>query len=125
MNYNYKTLIADDDPEMRDVLRGFLEELGCTVDGEVENGRDAVKQISLIQPKLCFIDIEMPIKNGLEVLEEIKALSIKTFPIIVSGHSTIDNVKLAVGLGAKGFIVKPYEIDKVKQILEKYSVSLP
>ena len=124
MKYQYKTLIADDDPDLRDVLRGFLEELGCTVDGEVENGRDAIKQISIIHPQISFIDIEMPIKNGLDVLEEIKQLSINTFPVIVSGHSTIDNVKAALGLGAKGFIVKPYDIDKVSQILEKYQSSL-
>ena len=120
MNFNFKTLIADDDPEMRDILRGCLEELGCTIDGEVENGRDALKHLGIIQPDIAFIDIEMPVKNGLEVLQEIKQVSPNTRPIIVSGHNTITNVKSALALGAKGFVVKPYEIDKIKQILEKF-----
>ncbi len=121
MTYNFKILIADDDREMRNLLRGYLEELGCHIDIEVENGRDALKQVALIQPQLAFIDIEMPIKSGLEVLQEINTLSPKTLPIIVSGHNTIANVKSALALGAKGFIVKPYSIDKIQQILEKYA----
>lgn len=120
MTFNFKTLIADDDPDMRNLLRDFLEELGCTVDIEVENGRDALKHLGIIQPDIAFIDIEMPVKTGLEVLQEIKEISPKTKPIIVSGHNTIANVKSALALGAKGFVVKPYEIDKIKQILEKF-----
>ena len=115
-----KTLIADDDPEMRDLLKEILVDLGCHIDAEVDNGRDAINKIVLIQPDLAFIDIEMPIQSGLDVLEEIKGKAPQTYSIIVSGHSTISNVKTALTLGAKGFVVKPYDSDKIKQILEKY-----
>ena len=120
MQKTLKTLIADDDPEMRDLLKEILIDLDCHIDAEVDNGRDAINKIVLIQPDLAFIDIEMPIQSGLDVLEGINGKASQTYPIIVSGHSTIENVKTALTLGAKGFIVKPYDSDKIKQILEKY-----
>ena len=120
MTKTIKTLIADDDPDARAILRTILEELDCHVDAEVEDGLDAVNQILLIQPDIAFIDIEMPIKDGFDVLGEIRGKALNTYPIIVSGHSTIKNVKATLELGAKGFVVKPYNIDKIKQILEKY-----
>ena len=120
MTTRLKMLIADDDSEMRELLREILEQFGHTVESEVENGRDALTKINLNQPDIAFIDIEMPFIDGLGVLKELQFKKSSTYPIIISGHSTIDNVKTTLGLGAKGFVVKPYDPDKIKQILIKY-----
>jgi len=116
-------IIADDVKEMRKLLASTLSALNIKIIDEVDNGRDALNLIILNKPHLCFLDIDMPQMNGLEVLDEIRIQSIDVYPVIISGHSTADNVKNAITLGAKGFVVKPYTLNKVKQITEKYQRS--
>jgi len=120
MDKQIKVLIADDEENMQELLRISLEKLGCNVDSVVSDGYEALKQLNIIQPDIAFLDIDMPIKSGIDVLEEISASSIKVYPVIVSGHSTPVNVKAALGLGAKGFVVKPYTESKLQQIINKY-----
>ena len=120
MDKQIKVLIADDVPTMQKLLKQSLEGLGCTVDAVVADGHEALKQINVIQPDIAFLDIDMPIKTGIDVLEELSLSTIKVYPVIVSGLSTSVNVKTALELGAKGFVVKPYTVSKLEQILQKY-----
>lgn len=113
-------LIADDVEELRLLLKQTLETLGFNVVSMVEDGDQAVEDIKKLNPDLAFLDIEMPGKTGIEVLNIIKESQLNTFPVIISGNSTVDNVKKVISLGAQGFIVKPYSFDKVKQITDKY-----
>jgi len=113
-------LIADDMEEMRLLLRKTLETLGINVIAQVADGEQALQAIAAQQPDLCFLDIDMPGRSGLELLREIGSRRIVTYPVIISGHSTIDNVKAAVAEGAKAFVVKPYTFDKVKQVTDRY-----
>lgn len=117
-------LIADDVEELRLLLKKTVETLGFSVIALVEDGDQAVAKIKELNPDISFIDIEMPGKSGIDVLNILKASQSKTFPVIISGNSTVDNVKKVIGLGAKGFIVKPYSFDKVKQITDKYLESI-
>lgn len=113
-------LIADDVEELRLLLKQTLETLGFNVVSMVSDGDQAVEEIKNLNPDLSFLDIEMPGKTGIEVLTIISASQSNTFPVIISGNSTVDNVKKVIQLGAKGFIVKPYSFDKVKQVTDKY-----
>ena len=117
-------LIADDVEELRLLLKKTVETLGFSVIALVEDGNEAVAKIKELNPDISFIDIEMPGKSGIDVLNILKASQSKTFPVIISGNSTVDNVKKVIELGAKGFIVKPYSFDKVKQITDKYLESI-
>jgi len=120
MDKQIKVLIADDVVEMQELLKQSLHGLGCNVDAIVSNGHEALKQINLIQPDIAFLDIDMPIKTGIDVLEELSVSSLQVYPVIVSGLSTTVNVKAALELGAKGFVVKPYTLSKLEQILNKF-----
>lgn len=113
-------LIADDMEEMRVLLQKTLETLGISVIAHVADGEQALQAIIEHQPDLCFLDIDMPGKTGLELLREIGDRRIATYPVIISGHSTIDNVKTAIAQGAKAFVVKPYTFGKVKQVTDRY-----
>ena len=120
MENKYRVLIADDVEEMRELLKATIEPLGCSVDAEAEDGMEALRLIVTIQPDIVFLDINMPVKSGLDVLAEMKTMDLKVFPVIVSGHSTVSNVQEAIQLGARGFVVKPYSTEKIQQILEKF-----
>lgn len=113
-------LIADDSEEMRLLLRKTLETLGINVIALVEDGVQALQAIDAQQPDICFLDIDMPGKTGLEILRELGDRQLRTYAVIISGHSTVDNVKAAISQGAKGFVVKPYTFDKVKQVTDRY-----
>ena len=60
----------------------------------------------------------MPGKSGLEVLASINSLAKVPWTVIVSAHSTTDNFKKAIENGAKGFVVKPYTVAKIKQMID-------
>ncbi len=117
-------LIADDVETMQQLLKKILESIGVKVIAEVANGELALQAIIDLKPDICFLDIDMPGRTGLEVLEEIRTRSITTYPVIVSGHSDINNIKAAIALGVKAFVVKPYSLDKIKHTVASYLVSI-
>lgn len=115
-----RALIADDVFEMRKLLKSSLQSLGFTVVAEAEDGADALEKIAEFQPDIVFLDIEMPGMSGIVVLDEIRLNELDVYPVIVSANSTIANIKSVFDKGAKGFIVKPYNIKKMKEMYNKY-----
>lgn len=114
-------LIVDDNIAARKLLRSVLAGLGQrTMINEATSGEEAIRQIKISIYHIVFLDIEMPDMNGLEVLKEILLEVPDQFVVMVSANATIDNVKKAVELGGKGFIVKPYAGEKVKAALDRY-----
>ncbi len=114
-------LIVDDNTAARKLLRSVLAGLNQrTTVSEAASGAEAMRQIKLSIYHVIFLDIEMPEVNGLKVLMDILADVPDQFVVMISANATIANVKKAVELGAKGFIVKPYATDKVKAALDRY-----
>ena len=113
-------LIADDEPLFRNWIRANLAELNCHTIESASNGKEAVSIFRKRRPEIIFMDIDMPILNGLEAMKQIITIDTNAYVVIVSGCSTFDNVKIALDSGAKGFIVKPYTIKKVTEIINKY-----
>lgn len=110
---NEKVLIVDDSRIMRDFLRKMLAELGFNNFVEADSAQDTLAKYNSEQPKLIFLDIELDEDDGLAVFEQLLAIDSQVKVAIVSAHSTIDNVKKAMGLGAKGFLVKPFSPKKL------------
>jgi two-component system chemotaxis response regulator CheY len=81
---------------------------------------DAISKCKASQVDLLFLDIEMPGISGFETLEKILENTPDQYAIMISAHSTLDNVKKAIELGAMGFVVKPFTVTKVRDLLEKY-----
>jgi YesN/AraC family two-component response regulator len=117
-------VIADDVTELRQLLSRTLETLGFHVVAQAKNGSDALSQIEANEPDLCFLDIDMPELSGLQVLDELQNKRLTTYSVIISGHSSLPNVKQAIANGAKAFIVKPYTFEKIKQTTESYFETL-
>jgi two-component system chemotaxis response regulator CheB len=100
------TLIVDDSPLARDILRDFLEEDGnFKIIGEAVDGEDGVKKILSMNPDLVTLDIEMPKMNGLQVIETVMKKT--TVPIVVvTSHDTAKNAYEATVKGALEFYPK-------------------
>ncbi|MCL2243201.1 MAG: chemotaxis protein CheB [Treponema sp.] len=94
-----RTLIVDDSPLVRAIIRDFLESDGSfKITGEAENGLDGISKAQQLMPDLITMDIEMPVMNGLEATGEIKKLL--DIPIVVI--STHDTAKMAYDATVKG-----------------------
>ncbi len=117
-----KVLIADDVAVARDLLRAMLRNLDIEEIHDAGNGDDAVATFRRERPDIVFLDICMPGKDGLQALGEILAIDPSAFIVIDSAESTADNVRTALTTGARGFMVKPFNMQKVREILDKYSL---
>ena len=115
-----RILIADDDEIIQQLLRKRLHDRGLNNVVVANNGAMAVKKAWDDPVDLAFVDINMPLKDGLQVLRELKQRSAETFICIVSAESSIANVKQALGAGADGFLVKPMDKERLNQIIDKF-----
>ena len=103
---DYKILIADDEPEIRNLLRLYLENENYHVI-EAEDGQRALDLLRAEQPALCILDIMMPKIDGYHVLQQIRKES--NIPVIILSAKDADSEKiLGLNLGADDYISKPF-----------------
>lgn len=114
-----KILIVDDAGFMRLALKTTLETNGYEVVGEAENGRQAVELYKLYKPEIVTMDITMPVMDGIAALSEIIAFDSKANVIMLSAMGQEANIREAVMLGAKGFVVKPFKEEHLLKTLSK------
>lgn len=116
-----RILIVDDAKFMRMTLSNILKKANHEVVGEGENGRDGVKLYKDLQPDLVTMDITMPEMSGLEAVKEIKAEFPNAKVIMCSAMGQQKMVVEAIEAGAKDFIVKPFDenrvIDAINRVL--------
>jgi DNA-binding NarL/FixJ family response regulator len=99
--------LADDHPIVLDGLRLILnQQTDMTIVGEAENGRDAVRRVSHLQPDIVIIDITMPELNGVEATRQIRRQCPATRVIVLSIHATSQHVTQALAAGASGYLLK-------------------
>lgn len=116
MSKDIKILTADDSAFMRKLLIDILKGAGYTSIIEAENGRVAVEKYNKEKPDLVLLDIIMPELDGVQVLKQIGS-SAKVLMVSAVGQDSI--IKDAMDSGAKGFIVKPFEKDRVLEEVKK------
>lgn len=114
-----RVLIADDAMFMRMILRDILTRLGLDV-VEAENGEDAVSKYSETHPDLTVLDIIMPKMDGIEALKNILRSNQGASIIMCSASGQQAKVQEALSLGAKDFIIKPFNPNKVTEVLKRY-----
>ncbi len=102
----YKVLVADDEPQIRDLLRLYLENEGYEV-SEAEDGAEALRLLRAWKPDLCVLDIMMPKMDGYQVLRHLRQES--NIPVIVLSAKDADSEKiLGLNLGADDYLSKPF-----------------
>ncbi len=107
------------------MLRLLLRYDAYDVVGEASNGAVAFDLCRKLRPAVALLDINMPVKDGLTVLDEIKALNLSCDVVMMSAEATLDKVKFAVEKGAKGFLAKPLTAGSVLRELRDRLRSSP
>jgi two-component system, chemotaxis family, chemotaxis protein CheY len=108
-----RVLVVDDAAFMRKMVSDALAKGGHEVVGEGANGAEAVTRFQELQPELVTLDITMPEKDGLTALEEIVSLDPDARVIMCSALGQESKVLEAVKSGAKDFVVKPFQPERI------------
>jgi two-component system chemotaxis response regulator CheY len=111
-------MVVDDAQFMRVRLTKLLVSNGFEV-VEAENGEEAVKTYQAVKPNAVLMDITMPQKDGLEALGEIKAFDPNAKVIMLTALGQESMVVQAVQAGAKDYVVKPFDPNRVMMALQK------
>lgn len=114
-----KLLVVDDAAFMRMTIKKMVEAHEHEVIGEAGNGVEAVKKYIELKPDVVLLDITMPEMNGVEALQNIKRLDPSARVIIVSAMGQQTMVAQAIQSGAKDFVVKPFEEDRLVAAVER------
>lgn len=109
----YTVIIVDDSKAMRQLLKQMLLSVNFNVIEEFENGATAAMTIKNknIQPDYMFVDVEMPVMNGIELVKEIQPVLAKCKIYMVTSQSDKEKVEQLIKLGIAGYIKKPYDRD--------------
>ena len=108
-----KIMIVDDAAFMRKRIRNILAKEGYEVVAESANGREAVENYQQYRPELVTMDITMPEMDGITALQEIRNIDPAALVVMVTAMGQQSMVIKAIKAGAKDFIVKPFEPERV------------
>ena len=112
-------LICDDAAFMRMMIKDILTKNGYNVVGEAENGAKGVEKYNELKPDLVLMDITMPEMDGIAALKAIKANDPGASVIMCSAMGQQAMVIESIQSGAKDFIVKPFQADRVLEAVKK------
>lgn len=112
-------LICDDAAFMRMMIKDILTKNGYNIVGEAENGAKAVEKYAELKPDLVLMDITMPEMDGIEALKKIKAADANASIIMCSAMGQQAMVIESIQSGAKDFIVKPFQAERVLEAVKK------
>ena len=115
----HKILLVDDSLFMRNMLRGIFESEGHEVVAEAADGVEAVRKYRDFRPDITTMDIVMPAKNGIEALREIRAIDGKACVIMCSAVGQESLMNAAQQAGASDFILKPFNTERVKEVIRR------
>ncbi|KEI16214.1 response regulator [Clostridium haemolyticum] len=114
-----KVLIVDDAAFMRMMIKDILEKNGYEIVGEASNGIQAVELYKSEKPDVVTMDITMPDMDGIEAVKAIRAFDSAAKIIMCSAMGQQTMVMDAIKSGAKDFIVKPFQADRVLEAVKK------
>lgn len=119
---SYKVLVADDENEIRNLLRLYLENDGYTV-ADVDSGDEVAGKIESFKPDIILLDVMMPGKDGIHVLKDIREAS--NVPVMIISARTADAERiLGLNVGADDYICKPFNplevVARVKSMLRRF-----
>lgn len=112
-------LIVDDAAFMRMMIKEILTKNGYSVVGEASDGSQAVEKYKELKPDLVTMDITMPEMDGIQALKEIRRLDASARVIMCSAMGQQAMVIDAIQAGARDFIVKPFQADRVIEAIRK------
>ena len=114
-----KVLIVDDAAFMRKMLGDALKNGGHEVVGEAVNGAEALQRFQELRPEITTLDITMPERDGIAALKDILAFDPGARVIMCSALGQEAKVLESIKAGARDFVVKPFQADRVLEAIGK------
>ena len=114
-----RLLVVDDALFMRKLISGVAAEAGWEVVGEAANGEEAVALYARLKPDLVTMDLVMPVMGGLEALRKIRQVDPRAQVVVVTALDQKQALMDSIRGGAIDFIVKPFERERVLNLLHK------
>jgi|SRR5690554_993088 len=114
-----RVLVVDDAAFMRMMIKDILKKGGFEVVGEAEDGMKAVEKFKELQPDLVTMDITMPEMDGIAAVKEIRKMDPNAVIVMCSAMGQQAMVIDAIQAGAKDFVVKPFQPDRVLEAIRK------
>ena len=108
-----RVLIVDDARIIRNILRALMQKMGLKVAGEAVNGAEGIRMYDELRPDLVTMDITMPVVDGLTATKTIMGADPNARIIMVTSVGQEQVMKEAILLGARDFIVKPFNEDRI------------
>ena len=122
----YYVQIVDDEPLTRNGLNQMIEweKFGCEVSCLAQNGKQALEQLEVEKVDLIITDIEMPIMNGLQFMKEVRdeEFEKQSKPkeiVVLTAYDEFQYAKTALRYGVKEYMLKPFDIEEIENILVK------
>ena len=112
-------MVVDDSHISVKKLSKVVEELGHNVVQVARTGKEAVEEYDRVNPDLVTMDITMPDMNGIEATRQIRSKYKDALILMVTSHGQEQMVMDAIEAGAKGYILKPFEKNKLAEAIEK------
>lgn len=117
-NMAVKIMIADDHSMIREGLKNLLELDGdIQIIAEAVDGEDCLEKLQLVKPDVLLLDINMPKKNGLEVLKSLKSRRSKLKVLVLTVHNETEYLMKAVDIGVNGYVLKDSESAELKKAI--------
>lgn len=108
----FRILIVDDEPEIVDLLEGYLRDMGETVQG-VTRGTDAIARQKDEPFDLLVVDLNLPDINGIELIGKIRQFDSEVEFVIITGYASLKSAVEAIRLGAFDYLVKPFRLEEL------------
>ena len=121
-NMKLKTLIVDDEAELRKSVASILAHSLKDYDFDITEAENGFQEIQFAKNQfwdMILMDVRMPEINGLEALTQIKEIDPRTFVVIMTAHSNLNDAILAIKEGAYDYVEKPVHVDKLTNIVKK------
>jgi DNA-binding NarL/FixJ family response regulator len=124
-NQPIRCVLADDHPAVLTAVSDFLEEHNFTVVARCANGYSALESVRREQPAIAILDNRMPGKSGIELIEEILAVSAKTRVIIYTGEGTTEIAREVLAAGAHAILLKGAPLEDLLRALHAAAAGTP
>ncbi len=117
----YKMMLVDDDYISREGLRDLVHwgKMGIEVAAEAEDGEDALKKFSQIEPEIIITDVVMPGMNGIEFAKKVKMMAPYVQIVMISAHQDIQYLKESMKFNAIDYILKPFNLEEITEAMAR------
>lgn len=115
----FRFVVIDDAVFIREILKNITEGVGGQCVGEAENGRDALELVRKTLPDLIFLDLVMPLKNGFEIIDEIKEIWPEAKIVVCSTLDQPDIIKKLNDKSISGYFGKPFSKKEIEDFIKK------